>query len=74
VLGIVLARIYTLRNQLVHGGATWGGGLNRGQMRDCLRFMQRFVPIVIDVLMDAPDAAWGPVAFPVVDQGEVGAA
>ena len=72
VLGIVLARIYTLRNQLVHGGATWGGGVNRGQMRDCLRFMERFVPIVIDVLMDAPDAAWGPVAFPVIDQENAG--
>jgi hypothetical protein len=36
-------------------------------MRDCLRFMERLVPLVIDVLMDAPDAPWGPVAFPVVD-------
>jgi hypothetical protein len=24
VLSIVLSRIYTLRNQLIHGGATWG--------------------------------------------------
>ena len=23
VLGVVLSRIYTLRNQLMHGGATW---------------------------------------------------
>ncbi len=66
VLGIVLSRIYTLRNQLVHGGATWGSGLNREQMRDCLRFMERLVPLVIDVLMDAPTALWGPVAFPVI--------
>ena len=67
VLGIVLGRIYTLRNQIVHGGATWGGSLNREQMRDCLRFMERVVPLVIDVLMDAPDVPWGPVAFPVVE-------
>jgi hypothetical protein len=67
VLGIVLGRIYTLRNQIVHGGATWGGSLNREQMRDCLRFMERLVPLVIDVLMDAPDVPWGPVAFPVVE-------
>ena len=67
MLGIVLGRIYTLRNQIVHGGATWGSSLNREQMRDCLRFMERLVPLVIDVLMDAPDEPWGPVAFPVVD-------
>jgi len=29
VLSIVLSRIYTLRNQLVHGGATWGSSVNR---------------------------------------------
>ena len=67
VLGIVLSRIYTLRNQLVHGGATWGGGTNREQLRDCLRFMEHLVPLVIDVLMDSPHEIWGPVAFPVVD-------
>lgn len=67
VLGIVLSRIYTLRNQLVHGGATWGGGTNREQLRDCLRFMEHLVPLVIDVLMDSPQDIWGPVAFPVVD-------
>lgn len=67
VLGIVLSRIYTLRNQIVHGGSTWGGATNRDQLRDCLRFMERFVPLVVGVLMDAPDQPWGPVAFPVVD-------
>ena len=36
VLSIVLSRIYTLRNQLVHGGATWNGSVNREQMRDCV--------------------------------------
>jgi len=66
VLGIVLSRIYTLRNQLVHGGATWNGNLNRDQVRDCTRFMARFMPIVLDVLMDAPGEDWGTVGFPVV--------
>ena len=34
VLTIVLARMYTLRNQLVHGGATWNSSVNRDQLRD----------------------------------------
>ena len=46
VLSIVLSRIYTLRNQLVHGGATWGSSVNREQLRDCTNFMAKLVPLV----------------------------
>lgn len=34
VLSFVFDRLYVLRNQLVHGGATWNGGVNRAQVRD----------------------------------------
>ena len=54
VLAIVLSRIYTLRNQLVHGGATWNGSVNREQMRDCVNLMGKLVPLVIEVMMDHP--------------------
>lgn len=67
VLGIVLQRIYTLRNQLVHGGATWNGSVNRPQVRDCTRFMAKLVPVILNLMMDHPHAAWGSVAYPVVD-------
>ena len=43
-----------LRNQLVHGGATWGASVNREQMRDCTNFMAKLVPLVIEVMMDHP--------------------
>jgi hypothetical protein len=32
LLGVVFNRIYTLRNQLMHGGATWDGAINRVQL------------------------------------------
>ena len=67
VLSIVLARIYVLRNQLVHGGATWNGSVNRQQLRDCTNFMARFVPLVIEVMMDHPATLWGAECYPVVD-------
>jgi hypothetical protein len=67
VLAIVLTRIYVLRNQLVHGGATWNGRVNREQVRDCTRFMSRFVPLVIEILMDNPNVRWGPPSYPVVE-------
>ena len=59
VLSVVLSRIYTLRNQVLHGGATWGSSVNREQLRDCTNFMAKLVPLVIEVMMDHPDTLWG---------------
>jgi hypothetical protein len=66
VLSIVLSRIYVLRNQLVHGGATWGSSVNREQLRDCTNFMAKLVPLVIEVMMDHPGTLWGQACYPVV--------
>jgi hypothetical protein len=66
VLSIVLSRIYVLRNQLVHGGATWGSSVNREQLRDCTNFMAKLVPLVIEVMMDHPETLWGDACYPVV--------
>ena len=32
VMGIMFDRLYTLRNQLLHGGATWNSNVNRSQI------------------------------------------
>ena len=66
VLSIVLSRIYVLRNQLVHGGATWGSSVNREQLRDCTNFMAKLVPLVIEIMMDHPQTLWGQGVYPVV--------
>ena len=66
VLSVVLSRIYTLRNQILHGGATWGSSVNREQLRDCTNFMAKLVPLVIDVMMDHPGTLWGDACYPVV--------
>ena len=67
VLSIVLSRIYTLRNQLLHGGATWGSSVNRTQLRDCTQFMAKLVPLLIETMMDHPETLWGPGCYPVVE-------
>jgi hypothetical protein len=59
--------IYTLRNQLVHGGATWHSVTNREQVRDCAAFMAQLVPTIITLLMDHPQHMWPAPAFPVVE-------
>jgi hypothetical protein len=66
VLGIVLSRMYTLRNQLMHGGATWNSKINREQIRDCVNLLDKIVPLVIELMLDNPATLWGPACYPVV--------
>jgi ankyrin repeat protein len=66
VLTVVFDRLYTLRNQLIHGGATWNGSVNRSQVRDGSRIMAHLVPTIIHLMMNNPDALWGDAAYPVV--------
>lgn len=67
VLAIVLARLYTLRNQLVHGGATWQGRVNREQVRDGAAILGELTPRVIHLLIQNPDEDWGDPLYPVVN-------
>ena len=67
VLSILFDRLYVLRNQLFHGGSTWNSGVNRRQVRDGTNIMAFLVPHFIDLMMDHPDAGWGPPYYPVVD-------
>lgn len=64
MLSIVFDHLYTLRNQLMHGGSTWNGGLNYGQLRDGTRIMYWLLPTFIDLMLESPDADWGEVFYP----------
>lgn len=64
VISILLARMYTLRNQLVHGGATWNSNVNRDQLKDATAFLGRLVPFIIELMLDNPDAVWGDAVYP----------
>ena len=67
VLSVTLARLYTLRNQLVHGGATWNSSVNRTQLRDCTNLLGQLVPVIICIMMDNPHTLWGDPVYPVVE-------
>ena len=69
-LTILLTRLYTLRNQLVHGGATWNGKLNRDQLRDGVALLGQLVPQIIKTLMDHPDEDWGAPYYPIINPQE----
>lgn len=63
---IILQRLYTLRNQLIHGGATWQSSANRNQIRDGVALLSKFIPIIINIMMDHPKELWGDANYPVV--------
>ena len=67
LLQVVFDRLYVLRNQLVHGGATWNSGVNRDQVRDGAAILGTLLPIFIDIMMDSPAEDWGSPFYPVVD-------
>jgi hypothetical protein len=66
LLAIVLDRLYVLRNQLVHGGATWNSQLNRQQVGDGARLLGSLVPAIIGLMLDHPELDYGAIAYPVV--------
>ena len=66
VLRELFDRLYTLRNQLLHGGATWSGSVNREQVETGAKIMSSLVSDFIDVMIEHPDAGWGVPRYPVV--------
>ena len=69
VLSVVFDRLYTLRNQIFHGGATYPSGFGRDQIRDGSRIMASLVPAILDIMQQDIDSnpdseLWGKVAYP----------
>ena len=69
ILSIVFHRLYVLRNQIFHGGATWPSGFGRDQIRDGSRIMASLIPAIIDIMQrdigkDRDSETWGKVAYP----------
>jgi len=67
VLSVIFSRLYTLRNQTLHGGATWNSSVNREQMRDAVAFLSKVVPYIIEIMMDNAKQVWGEPSYPVVE-------
>ena len=66
VLSILFDRLYVLRNQLVHGGATWNSVANRQQVHDGAAILMALVPVVLGIMIEAEGAEYGAVSFPYV--------
>ena len=73
----VFDRLYVLRNQIFHGGATfatgWGQGQGRDQVRDGSTIMASLVPVIVgimdaDIRNDPDSGTWGKVAYPRINE------
>ena len=72
VLVEVFLRLYVLRNQIFHGGTTFGEGLGRDQLRDGVTIMASLVPTILEIMdkdiAENPNSkVWGKVFYPRVD-------
>lgn len=66
LLEVVLDRLYVLRNQLLHGGATYKSKVNRSQLRDGCNMLKLLVPLTIELMLNNTELDWGKVHYPVV--------
>ena len=55
---ILFGRLYTLRNQLMHGAATKGSSINRDQVEDGSKILNKVLPILVNILMIYPNENW----------------
>jgi len=67
ILSILFGRLYVLRNQIMHGSATWNSSVNRDQVRDGASVLASLLPVFIDIMMDNPQYPWSDTQYPVVE-------
>ena len=65
LLSIVFDRLYVLRNQLIHGGATYESQVNRDQVSNGKRLLLEMLPIIVTLMLDETQN-WGKIHFPVI--------
>ena len=56
---ILFGRLYILRNQIMHGAATYDGSKNRDQVRDGSKILSNLIPIIIYIMIDNINEDWG---------------
>lgn len=67
VLAVIFDRLYVLRNQLMHGSATWNSSVKLDQVQDSANILGQVVPAIISIMLDSGSEVWGELRYPVVD-------
>ena len=67
VLEVVFGHLYTLRNQLIHGGATYESSTNRKQLEEACALLSLFIPAMVKIMLrNDSEPSWGKPFYPVV--------
>lgn len=67
VLQIIFSHLYTLWNQLMHGGATYNSSVNRKQLLETCHILSKLIPMILQIMLENPDNPyWGKPFYPVV--------
>lgn len=64
VLSILFERLYVLRNQIMHGGATWKSSANREQLRNACKLLMGLLAIFIELMLNQPQEFDSPPFYP----------
>ncbi|KAE9534120.1 hypothetical protein A1D25_07130 [Ursidibacter arcticus] len=72
ILDVMFGRLYTLRNQIIHGGATYNSRVNREQLRDGCNVLKLLIPAMLQIMMENhSEIDWGKPFYPVVNANNI---
>ena len=69
----IFDRLYILRNQIVHGSATWSEYVNRDQVKDGAKVLETLIPVFIRLILSNTESGeggklspknWGEIYYP----------
>ncbi|MFZ7229914.1 hypothetical protein [Avibacterium avium] len=67
ILDVLFSRLYTLRNQILHGGSTFNSSANREQLKVSCQILSLFLPVMIEIMMkNHNELDWGKPFYPFV--------
>lgn len=67
ILVAVFTHLYTLRNQVLHGGSTFNSSANRKQLQDGCDLLSSFIPAIFKIMMiNHNELDWGKPFYPYI--------
>ena len=69
IYSLAFDRLYVMRLQLLHGGATFGGHVNRKTLQLCEVVLRHLMQVILEVMIKhGLELDWGDCAYPPRDQ------
>lgn len=71
VLHVIFNHLYTLRNQLIHGGSTFESSANRKQLTESCVILGALVPAILVIMMNChSEVDWGKPFYPYIQDNK----